>query len=206
MTFFYIKHAPNGDVTGWEERRKERKNYNTAATSAANGKRYFTPVPLQNVTRPSPSSTQALSGPVIVTSPASLTWSLVDRGFQELRNIKIRAVQALMNQKFAEGRLYNGNTFQIRKVDQDNLRTIKIMLNGGGAAGNDPHDGGWRNINNVKVAMNDSQMEALCDDIFTYCATLLRNNTAHKDAINALPDNAATINAYDITTGWPSNV
>ena len=75
------------------------------------------------------------------------------------------------------------------------------MLNGGAA---NPHGGTYRSAANANVTLNDTQMEALCDDVFAYCRDLIKNAAALKDSIDAA-STATAINTVDINSGWPSN-
>lgn len=108
-------------------------------------------------------------------------------------------VKVLLERKFAAGRAHGGKTYQLRDQDRTNLIAIKAMLTAGAV---DPHDGTYRDIRNVEVELDDTEMEALCDDVFAYCRGLIKAAAAHKDAIDVLETRGSVL-AYDITTGWP---
>ena len=110
-------------------------------------------------------------------------------------------VDALLAVKIAAGRVYSGNTYQIRAQDLTNITGIRVALLSGILS---PHGGIWRSILNVDVAMNDVEFALFAANVMAYIRDLIRKASAHKDGIDACA-NAAAVNAYDITAGWPAN-
>ncbi len=110
-------------------------------------------------------------------------------------------VDVLLATKIAAGRVYSGNTYQIRSQDLTNITGIRVALLAGILS---PHGGIWRSILNVDIAMNDVEFALFAANVMAYIRDLIRKSSTHKDGISACA-NAAAVDAYDITAGWPAN-
>lgn len=145
---------------------------------------------LSNLAVPVPSDATRVEG-----------WTVGDQTLARAKANRRAKVDALLAEKFAAGRSYGGNVYQIRHQDLTNIAAMRTALLAGEV---NPHNGVWRSLANVDVAMNDAEFATFAANILYYVRNLIRKGSAHKDGINACATVAA-VRAYDINTGWPAN-
>lgn len=114
---------------------------------------------------------------------------------------KQHAVMALYNDKVAAGFVYETNTYQINTNSRLDMTAVMTDFVAGAT---NAHGGFWRSQDNQMIAMDDTEVQAFILAVKAYMAGLYQAQWTHKDAIGALQDVAA-VDAYDITTGWPTN-
>ena len=65
-------------------------------------------------------------------------------------------------------------------------------------------DGKWRALDNSMNTLTLAQCKTMCEGAVNYAMSIQAQAVVHKDAINAF-STAVDVNAYDITTNWPTN-
>jgi hypothetical protein len=131
------------------------------------------------------------------------------------------ALAAKKDYLIAAGYTSNGHTYQIRETplnDISNFLSVAVAY----ALGEKSVNGNvWRDINNVDVTLDDTELKTLALNAITYRNAILKSWQVHKDAICALtvasdaahPDDhtlaqyAATEAAelYDVNANWTEN-
>ena len=89
-------------------------------------------------------------------------------------------------------------TWQADRVSSGSIIAKHHVLEGA-----PPANTTWIDASNTQQTLTWANFESLKDRIFAFYEDVLTNKTTHKKAIDALSD-VATINAYNVTTGWPS--
>lgn len=113
---------------------------------------------------------------------------------KNLRN----AVRVKVQSQLAAGFKYNNDVFDIDDAAQNNMNSVRLMLNDTPNA----HGGIWRTKHNTDALMSDAEVITFFKAAFTYKSQTLRNKWILFSAIN----NAQTVedlDAIDTDAGWP---
>lgn len=146
-------------------------------------------------------STGLAPSPWEMASVWKTSYAVVPFDLLTLKANRRKAVDANFNAKMEAGRLRGGKVFGLDRDTRETLESIRIALLTGEV---NPHGGYFRAMDNTNVSLDDTQMAALCLDIFKYVMALSRNRHVLKDAIKAAVDIPAVL-AIDIESGWPDN-
>lgn len=124
---------------------------------------------------------------------------------------KVAAINALREEKIAGGFDHAGHRFQSRQSDRENVIDAAVGANLAIAQGAQPgnlrwadpdEDFGWITANNSEVPMDPYDVLDLFQAGVAFKTRLTFYARAIKDIVLAAPD-PATLDAIDITTGWP---
>lgn len=112
--------------------------------------------------------------------------------------IKLK-ISSLRDQKFKDGFVYEGQTFQIDTDAQKDMLSMQMQF----SIGNDSaYDGYWMDAQNQPKVMTKAQAQAFFQAAFTFVKGLKGAAWTHKAAIDAL-QSKEDCNAYDFIIGWP---
>lgn len=147
-------------------------------------------------------------------SRADVTWEQVERDLVISKQMVANLVNALRDTKISGGFVHNGNAFQSRQSDRENILgkgyKAQFAVLAGAEEGDlfwDPMTGSnpfvWITADNQLVTRDAYQMVALKDAGETFKAGLTFYARALKDAVLAAADHDA-LEAIDITAGWPA--
>lgn len=115
-----------------------------------------------------------------------------------LKSEKISAINSLYVEKIKTGMVFEGNTYQIRDMDRQNMNDVYTKLADGQS---NPHGGVWRDMSNTFRVMNDAKVKEFIDAVFAYRLSLLQALWTHKDNIRGMTRSEDVID-YDITADW----
>jgi hypothetical protein len=94
----------------------------------------------------------------------------------------------------------NGITWDTASSDIQNLSGICTLIACGAVTSNQI----WRDANNVNHTMTPAQLVTLAGEIALFTAQCYQNAWTHKTNVSALTS-ILDVQAYDYSTGWPSN-
>lgn len=120
---------------------------------------------------------------------------------EKLIALKIEALNTFYSERVTEGYTFEGQLFQIDDKSRLNMNVVMTDF----ALGTlNPHGSFWRSEDNQMIPMTDEKVKEFIYAVKAYWVSCYQILWGHKDAIQALSD-ANNIDAYDFSTGWPSN-
>ncbi len=109
-------------------------------------------------------------------------------------------VNALRNTKLNEGFLHVSDTFSLDTESRASLAAYVANVNAGKGL---PGSFTWRSVANVDVTFTTTTILDLNDSMITFLDAAYNNAWTHKTGLDA-EVTVSAVDAYDITTGWPT--